>query len=587
MTNRDIAALFEQVADLLEFQAANPFRVRAYRNGARKLQDHPESLSSLVAEGKDLTALDGIGKDLAEKITTLIETGNLPMLDELKAELPETVLALLRIPGLGPKKAAVLYNELGIVSLDMLRAACEAGKVRELKGFAKKTEETLLAGIALAERAADRIYWWKADQIVEELVAHLKSEKAIRQLQPAGSYRRGRETVGDLDLLVDSDDPAAVMDRFAEFPEIAELLVRGDTKMSVRLHSDLQVDLRVVPTESFGAALQYFTGSKDHNVVLRGMAKRRGLRINEWGVFRTPESENGGPDASDDSPTRGEYLAGKTEEDVYAALDLPWFPPELREARQEFEAAESGALPKLIELGDLRGDLHMHTTATDGKATLREMADAARERGLEYIAITDHSKRVSMAGGLDADRLREQWQAVDELNAELDDLIVLKGIECDILEAGGMDLPDDVLAEADWVIASLHYGQQQPRQQIMDRLLGAVEHPSVAIVAHPTGRLINRREPYDVDVEQLIAAAAKHGKFLELNANPARLDLDDAHSAAAARAGVPIVISSDAHSVVGLDVLRYGVQQARRAGLTADNVANTLSWSDLSARLRR
>ncbi|MEM6797985.1 MAG: DNA polymerase/3'-5' exonuclease PolX [Planctomycetota bacterium] len=581
MTNADIAAVFEQVADLLEFQAANPFRIRAYRNGARKAQDHPEALASLIESGGDLTELDGIGKDLAEKIATLVKTGSLPMLDELKAKLPDSVLGLLRVPGLGPKKAAVLHKELGIVSLDMLRAACEAGEVRGLKGFGKKTEETLLAGITLAERATDRIYWRDADEAVQDLLRHLGDVDAIRQLQPAGSYRRGKETVGDLDFLVDSDDAGAVMDRLAEYPSVAEVLARGDTKMSVRLKSNLQVDLRVVPSESFGAALQYFTGSKEHNVVLRGMAKQRGLRVNEWGVF-----EDAGTDAGDESPTRGKRIAGETEKQVYAALDLPWFPPELREARQEFTVAESGSLPSLVDVGDIRGDLHMHTNATDGKATLREMADAARARGLEYIAITDHSQRVSMANGLNADRLRDQWRAIDSLNAELGDFTILKGIECDILEAGGMDLPDDVLAEADWVIASLHYGQNQPREQIMQRLLGALSHPSVSIIAHPTGRLINRREPYDVDVDALIAAAAEHGKMLELNANPARLDLNDQHCAAAKRAGVPLVISSDAHSTSGLGVMGYGVLQGRRAGLTAADVANTQPLDVFRKRLR-
>ncbi|MEM6330372.1 MAG: DNA polymerase/3'-5' exonuclease PolX [Planctomycetota bacterium] len=470
----------------------------------------------------------------------------------------------------------------------MLREACKAGKVQGLKGFGKKTEETLLAGIALAERANDRIYWRDADGVVQQVLDHLRGADAIKQVQPAGSYRRGRETIGDLDFLVDSTDAASVMDHLAAYPDVAEVIARGDTKMSVRLKSDLQVDLRVVPSESFGAALQYFTGSKEHNVVLRGMAKQRGLRVNEWGVFRDAgdgEGSEAGGESGGASPTRGERVAGATEQDVYAALGLPWFPPELREARHEFDAAERGGLPELIEVGALRGDLHMHTTATDGKATLREMADAARERGLEYIAITDHSQRVSMAGGLDPARLRQQWRAIDELNAELDGLVVLKGIECDILEAGGMDLPDDVLAEADWVIASLHYGQNQPRSQIMDRLLGAVEHPSVRIVAHPTGRLINRREAYEVDIDQLIAAAASSGTALELNANPMRLDLNDQHCAAAKRAGVPIVISSDAHSTAGLGVLRYGVLQARRAGLTPGDVANTLPLEEFRKRL--
>ena len=573
MNNQAIAAVLEQVADLLEFQNSNPFRVRAYRGAARRIQDFPEPLSVIVADGeRHLTDLDGIGKEMAAKIVELLQTGKLSLLEELREQVPDEVFALLRIPGLGPKKAAVLYKELGIASLEMLRAACEAQQVRTLKGFGAKTEETILAGIPLAEQAGKRIYWAEADNIARQLLEHIRGEKNIGQIEFAGSYRRGRETVGDLDLLVDASPSGPGMDRLAEFDGVTDILARGGTKMSVRLESGLQIDLRVVPAESFGAALQYFTGSKDHNVVLRGMAKERGLKINEYGVYRVDKDQ---PDVD------GESLAGRTEEDVYAVLELPCFPPEIREARQEFRWAKEGKLPELIELDDIVGDLHMHTTATDGKATLREMAAAARDRGLHYIAITDHSKRVSMARGLDEKRLRRQWKEVDQLNDELDDLLVLKGVECDVLEKGGMDLPDGVLAEADWVVASLHYGQNQPRAQIMARLLEAIEHPHVSIIGHPTGRLINRREPYDVDMEQIIVAAAEQGKLLELNANPARLDLNDVHLAAASRHHVPVVISTDAHSVAGLDVMRYGVLQARRAGLTRNDVANTLPWEQV------
>jgi DNA polymerase (family 10) len=500
------------------------------------------------------------------------------MLDELLAQVPESVLLLMRIPGLGPKKAAALNKELGITSLDMLRAACEAQQVRVLKGFGVKTEETILAGMALAEQSGRRMYWAEADLIVQELLTHMREGPATQQAEVAGSYRRGRETIGDLDLLVEAASPARVMDHFATFPGIAALIARGDTKMSVRLSSGLQIDLRVVPAESFGAALQYFTGSKDHNVILRGMAKERGLKINEYGVFRIKNGRGNEQEI---------YIAGRTEDDVYAALDLPCFPPEMREARQEFQWAEQGELPKLVELCDIRGDLHMHTSATDGKATLQEMIDAARSRGLKYIAITDHSKRVTMARGLDAPRLRDQWKEIDRLRNQIEDLVVLKGIECDILEKGGMDLPDDLLAEADWVIASVHYGQNQPREKITARILEAIEHPHVSIIAHPTGRLINRRDAYEVDIEQVLIAAARAGKLLELNANPARLDLDDVHCAAAKRHGVPIVISTDAHSTAGLDVMRYGVLQARRGGLTKSDVANTRTWKQFQRLLRR
>lgn len=569
MTNREIAAVFEQLADLLEFQSANPFRIRSYRNGARKIADLSEPLASIVADAeRKLTDIDGIGKTLDEKIRELLETGKLRALDELLEEMPASLLAVLRVPGLGPKKAAVLHSELGVESLDDLKAACEQQRVRDLKGFGAKTEETILKGLAIAAEAESRTRWVEADEVATRLLAHMGAVKSIKQMEMAGSYRRGCETIGDLDLLVEAKDATQAMDHFGEFDGVADVIARGDTKMSVRLDTGLQIDLRVVPKDSFGAALQYFTGSKDHNVVVRGRAKARGLKVNEWGVFQV----------ADDGEES--YLAGKTEADVYAALDLPWFPPKLREARQEFEWAEQGELPKLVELSDIRADLHMHTNATDGKASLEEMIDEARSRGLEYIAITDHSQRVSMANGLDPKRLRAQWKAIDRLRDELDDIVVLKGIECDILEKGGMDLPDDVLAEADWVIASVHYGQKQSSEQITERILGALENPHVDIIAHPTGRLINRREPYAVDMEQVIAAAAKHGKMLELNANPARLDLNDIHCAAAKRHGVPVVISTDAHSVTGFEVMRHGVQQAQRGGLTAADVANTRTWAE-------
>lgn len=570
MTNAHIADTFDHLADLLEFQNANPFRVRAYRNAARTIRGLADSLAARVDEGdRPLTEIDGIGADLADKIKSLLVTGTIPLLEELKAQIPASVLALMRIPGLGPKKAAALFQQLDIRDLDQLRAACEAGKVRALKGFGAKTEQTILEGISLAEVAGQRLYWSDADELAQALRAHLSSLDVVERLELAGSYRRGKETVGDLDVLVVSRDVAAVMDRFGQFPTVAQVIGRGETKMSVRTESGFQVDLRVVPAESFGAALQYFTGSKEHNVVLRGRAKQRGLKINEYGVFRIDGEQE-------------TYVAGAEEADVYATLGLPVFPPELREGRHEYEWADGGKLPALIEVAQIRGDLHMHTTATDGAASIEEMIAAARKRGLEYIAITDHSQRVSMARGLDPERVLAQWREIDEINKRLaGEFLVLKGIECDILEKGGMDLPDDVLAQADWVLASVHYGQRQSREQITERILGAIENPHVSAIAHPTGRLINRREAYEVDLEAVFRAAIQHRKLLELNANPARLDLDDIHCAAAAERGIPIVVNTDAHSIDGLDVLRYGILQARRAGLTARHVANTLPWSQL------
>jgi DNA polymerase (family X) len=569
MPNADIAAVFERVADLLEFKGANRFRIRAYRNGARTIGDLPESVAAIVADGdRKLTDLEGIGKDLATKIETLLGTGSLPMLDELLEEIPESVLAILRVPGLGPKRAAVLYNELGVADLDELREACESGQVSQLKGFGKKTEATILDGLEIAAAADERILWAEADGIVAAILEHLTTCQDIQTIEPAGSYRRGKDTVGDLDFLVVAEDAQPVMDRLAEFPSLAEVILRGDTKMSIRLAMGLQVDLRVVPAESFGAACQYFTGSKDHNVMLRTMAKGRGLKISEYGVFRGDEP-----------------IAGRTEEEVYATLDLPCFPPELREARREFEWARDDRMPELVELADIRGDLHMHSTWSDGLFSIEEMAVAAKQRGLKYIAMTDHSKRVAMAGGLDADTLRRQWEEIDSLNRQLKGITVLKSIEVDILEAGGLDLDDDVLTEADWVVASVHYGQNQSRDRITGRVVDALANPCVDAIAHPTGRLINRRKAYEIDLDAVLKAAADHRKMMELNAHPSRLDLNDVACAAAKNLGVPVVISTDAHNIAGLDAMRYGILQARRGGLTKQDVANTRTWAQMKKLL--
>lgn len=577
MTNEKIADAFDLIADLLEFQGANSFRVRAYRNSARTLRDYSDSLAEVSKQGAAaLKEIEGIGDDLAAKIIALVNTGKLEMLEELRSQVPASVLALLRIPGVGPKKAAALYKELGVKSLDELKLACQDGKVRALKGFGAKTEQLILQGLDIAASANERMLWHDADLVVAKLRSHMKSCKAIQKLEAAGSYRRGKDTIGDLDLLVISGDVEAVMDHFETFSDRKDTIARGDTKMSIRLESGLQVDLRVVGKESFGAALQYFTGSKEHNVKLRSLAKDRGLKINEYGVYRVD---------ADGSETP---IAGATEEEVYAVVDLPCFPPESREGRWEYEAAAEGKLPKLIELADIKCDLHMHTTATDGGNTIEEMVAAARERGLSYIAITDHSQRVSIARGLTPERVLEEWKKIDDWNKQNDDeFVVLKGIECDILEAGGMDLPDDVLAQGDFVIGSVHFGQRQSREQITERILGALENPHVHMIAHPTGRLLNRREAYEVDMSAVIAAAKKHKKLLEINANPYRLDLNEVYAAQARQAGVMIAINSDAHSIDGLGVMRYGILQARRAGLTAAHIANTLTLAKFRKLIAR
>ncbi len=569
MDNEKIAQTLNQLADLMEFQGANAFRLRAYRNGARKIRDMPESITTLVENGEDLVKFEGIGKGVAAKCKELVESGSLKQLEDILEEVPRSVLDLLNIPKLGPKKAAVLFKELNITSLDQLKAACEAGQVQELAGFGEKTQKAILDGIEIASAANQRILWASADKLVEQLREHMDSCDAVGQLEFAGSYRRGKETVGDLDVLATSRDADAVMEHFGKFPSIASVTARGDTKMAVRLEDGFQIDLRVVPDESFGAALVYFTGSKDHNVLIRGRAKSMGLRVNEWGVYRIDGDQQ-------------TLIAGSTEQEVYDALGLPVFDPEIREARLEFEWAEQGTLPVLITLEDIVGDLHMHTAATDGTASIEEMAQAARQRGLKYIAITDHSRRVAMANGLNEQRLLEQWKRIDKINNKADDdFVILKGIECDILENGKMDLPDKVLAQADWVIASLHYGQTQPRQQITDRIVGALKNPHVCIIAHPTGRILNKRPAYDVDMEAMFQAAKENKKLLELNANPRRLDLNDSHLIAAKSLGIPIAISTDAHRVKGLDDMRFGIKQARRGCLTAADVANTLPWEKL------
>lgn len=570
MKNEFIAAQFELLADLLEIQGANPFRIRAYRNAARTISSTAESLSDMVKEKQDVTQFAGIGKDLAKQIAEIVTSGQHSALEELRKEIPGGVLDMLRIPGVGPKKVSVFFNELGLKSLADLKAACKAGRLSKLKGFGKKSEESILANIDLATEQAQRVGIDVARAVSQAIVEDLKLLPEVKQVAVAGSCRRRRESCGDLDVLATCSDPGPPMDRLTAHPLVDTVLQRGDTKQRVRLKSGLELDLRVVPEESFGAAMQYFTGSKEHNVVVRQRAKDLGLKVNEYGVFRGDEQ-----------------IAGRTEEDVYKAVGMPWIPPELRENRHEFEWADAGELPELVTVADIQGDLHMHTTASDGAATIEEMALAAKARGLKYIAITDHSQRVSMANGLDATRLRKHWDDIREVRSHVKGIEILCGIECDILEDATMDLPDDVLAEADWVIAVLHYGLKQPREQIMKRLMTAVTNPNVDIIGHCTGRMIGRREGADVNFSELLKAAADHNVMMEINAHPSRLDLDDIHAAAAKELGIPIVISTDSHSVNGFEVLEFGIDQARRAGLAKADVANTKSLKDFKKLLKR
>ena len=476
MTNPEIADAFDQVADILEFQGANQFRVRAYRNAARTIRDLPESMAEIVADSsRKLTDIEGIGKDLAEKIAALVTTGKLEMLEELKQQVPESVLAMMRVPGLGPKRAAMLFKELKVTSLDELRAACEAHKVRELKGFGAKTEESILAGLEFAAEADKRVLWAEADELVQEILAHMQGCPAVEQIEAAGSYRRGRDTVGDLDFLAVAGDAAVVMDHMAAYPGLAEVQSRGETKLTARLR---ERPARRSPRRA-------------GRVVRRGPAILHRLE----GPQRRRPRAGQGPRPEGQRirrlPRRRADRRRRPRRKSMPRSDLPWFPPEIREARREFDWAAAGQLPRLLELGDIRGDLHMHSTWTDGQATIEEMALAAKARGLKYIAMTDHSKRVTMVNGLDETRIRKQWEEIDELNERLSGITVLKGVEVDILERGGLDLGDDVLKEADWVNASIHYGQNQSREQITRRVVDALQNPYVRAFAHPTGRMLN------------------------------------------------------------------------------------------------
>jgi len=568
--NADIAAVFDEIADLLEIEGSNPFRIRAYRNAARTLRDLPRDISAMLDRGEDLTELPSIGEDLAAKIKEIVATGTAAMLEEHRKKVPATLKELLKIPGIGPKRVAALYRDLGIRTLDQLEKAAQAGRVRALPGFGEKTERHILDQLRARTGEPKRFQLAIATQYAEALIAYLKQSPGVKQVMAAGSYRRAKETIGDLDILVTAAPGSPVMERFVSYPEVEEVLAHGATKSSLRLACKLQVDVRVVPEDSYGAALQYFTGSKAHNVALRQLAQQRGLKINEYGVFKGDRS-----------------VAGATEESVYAAVGLPWIPPELRENRGELDAARAGRLPALVEITDLKGDLHTHTKATDGRNTVREMAEAARARGLEYLAITDHSRRLTMAKGLDPKRLFEQIEEIDRLNATSIGITLLKGIEVDILEDGSLDLPDEDLRQLDLVVGAVHSHFRLSRQKQTERIMRAMDRPCFTILAHPSGRLIDEREPYEVDMPRLIRHARARGCFLEVNAHPIRLDLTDTDCQTAKEEGVMVSINSDAHSVLDFEHLRYGVGQARRGWLERKDVLNARPLRELRPLLKR
>ncbi len=573
MQNPDIARLFDEVADLLEIQDANPFRVRAYRNAARTIRDFPEPLADLVRAGtKDLTDIAGIGDDLAEKITAIVTTGELPLQKQLARKLPAGLLDLLRIPGLGPKRVKLLYKKLKVKSAADLATALDKGRVRKLKGFGPKMEEKMRAGIGQAQVQERRMLLNEAETQATAVLAYLQAGGGIGQIEVAGSYRRRRETIGDLDIVVTSEgkSSAPVMDRFVAYGDVANVISKGDTRATVKLRGGLQMDLRAVEPDAYGAALLYFTGSKAHNIDLRKIAQEKSYKLNEYGLFKGTRR-----------------AAGKTEEEVYAKLGLDWIPPELREARGEIALAREHRLPHLVELKDIRGDLQMHTSATDGKGTIEDMAHAARALGYEYVAITDHSKRVTMALGLDAKRLREQWKAIDAWNASSRGFTILRSVELDILENGKLDLPDDVLADADYVVATIHYGLNQGEKELTRRLVGAAEHPWVDAIGHPTGRLVGKREPYAFDFDALCRTCAATGCLLELNGHPERMDLPDTLAAAGKQHGVRFVLSTDSHQPGNLPFMKYAVYLARRAGLEAADILNTRPLAEFRKGLKR
>ena len=580
MTNAEIARVLSEVGDLLEIQEANPFRVRAYRNAVRTIQGQTLPLARFSEEGRELTELTGIGKEMARHIEELIETGRLGLLDEMLEEVPHTLLELMRLPGVGPKKAQKLWTELAVETVDQLETAAAEGRVAALDGFGARSQEKILAGIAEYREHRERVPLAEADRHVEPLREHLAAAAEVERIEVAGSYRRRVETVGDIDLLAVAGDAAPVMEAFRGYSQVSRVEMAGDTRASVVLGSGLQVDLRVVPPESYGAALVYFTGSKEHNIRLRQRALERGLRVSEYGVFR-------GGDEEQAAPERGERVAGATEEEVYGALDMPWVPPELREDRGEIEAVAAGGLPELVGLDQIRGDLQMHSTWSDGKNSIEEMLEGCAARGYDYLALTDHSQSLAMTGGLDEERLREQWKEIDEVAARHPEIRLLKSQEVDILADGSLDTDDDALAGLDLVLVSVHSRFELPEEEQTERILAAVSHPLVHILAHPTGRIIGRRKPYAFDLDRVLRACRDHNVAVELNAHPSRLDLKDTHLMRARELGVPVVISTDAHAVGELDLIRYGVEQARRAHLGPDDVLNTRSAEELLSALAK
>lgn len=574
MDKDQIAAILDECGTLLEIQGENPFRCNAYHNAARAIQQLETNLADVIAEGK-LEEIPGIGSTMRDKIVTMVKTGALPFYDELKKKVPAGLLAMLRIPGLGPKKAKTLYEQLGIDTVEKLQAACENNTVAELKGFGAKTQAKILEGIAFLGQGGERVRIDQALPLAEALLAGLRGSPGLLRMELCGSLRRRRETIRDIDILVSAKKAPAIMERFITQPGVVQVVNHGDTKSSVivsgvvgGLGVRINADLRVVSDEQFPFALNYFTGSKEHNVLLRGRAQKYGLKLNEYELV--------GPKKS---------VTCKEEADIYKALDLDYMPPEMREATGEIEAAAAHQLPKLIEVDDIRGTFHCHTTESDGGATLEQMVETAQKLGLQYLGIGDHSQSLKMANGLTPARVKKQQAAIDKLNAKLKGFRVFKGSEVDILPNGKLDFDDDVLATFDYVVASVHTNFGQSEEEMTKRILRAVEHPKVTMLGHATGRLLLKRDAYKVDLEAVLKAAAKHGTMIEINAHPYRLDIDWVHCKRAKALGVQLVINPDAHATEEIAGYHWGVDVARRGWLEKKDVFNTRSADEVAEAL--
>ncbi|OIR04081.1 DNA polymerase/3'-5' exonuclease PolX [mine drainage metagenome] len=573
MTKNDIANVFERIGTLLDLKGENPFKVRAYQSAARLLETMSEEEFGAHATAADWGAVKGVGDALASKIEQLLATGKLEFFEKLRASVPAGLVEMLEIPGLGPKKVRALNERLGITDIDGLRKACQDGRIESLEGFGAKTQEKILAGIDRREAYAKRHLWWDAALVAERIAAGLRNQPGVKRAEPAGSLRRGLETVGDLDFIVAAANPEPVMDWFSTLPEVAEVTGRGGTKCSVRFDSGLQADLRIVPEEGFAFALHHFTGSKQHNILMRQRALERGWSLSEWGLSPAASDSSGAPVPRVDS-----------EADLFAALGLAPIPPELREGMDELEAAQRGPLPRLVELADLRGAFHNHTTESDGSASLAEMAEEAGRLGWEYLGIADHSKASFQAHGLDAARLARQVSAIRSWNARSGRHVHLfAGTECDILPDGSLDFDDEVLATLDYVVASVHSGFTQDEDTMTRRIVRALENPWVTMLGHATGRLLLRREPYAVNLVRVVDAAIANGVIIELNADPHRLDLDWRHWHRAAERGLLCSINPDAHSTAGLSHVRTGVRAARKGWLTPAHVLNTRPLAEVEA----